>query len=456
MNNPLQQYIELYDSMAPAIDAHAPHVLNARRTGAAGFLRESRLPRRGDEGYVYSSPEEMFAPDLGVNINRVPFRGDLAAALRTDVPLVSAVPLLVTNDHIDPAQPIFDRLPEGLTVCPMSQAEDKCPGVLERYYARLARPEDDAAVALNTMLAQDGVLIHVARGRNIGRPIQIVNLLSATSPVLAVRRLLIVLEQDASLSLVSCDHTHPDCAPSTVSSVIEIDLAPGSRLEFCELEESTADSARSMHLNARVDAMARLELVPVTLSCGHSRNNYLVSLDGENASLNIAAMGICTGKRIADSSATVLHNAPRCTSQQTFRYVAEDRARAAFEGLIRVARGAHHTEASQSSRNVVTSDSARVHTAPQLEIYCDDVKCSHGAATGSLDPRAMFYMQTRGIPRQTARAMLLQAFMSDVLDAVRIESLRQGLRRLVERRLSHGAIDGEAEAAELCENCGAC
>ena len=148
MNNPLQQYIELYDSMAPAINAHAPHVLNARRTDAAGFLRHSRLPRRGDQGYVYSSPEEMFAPDLGVNINRVPFRGDLAAALRTDVPLVSAVPLLVTNDHIDPAQPIFDRLPEGLTVCPMSQAEDKCPGLLERYYARLARTEYDAAVAL--------------------------------------------------------------------------------------------------------------------------------------------------------------------------------------------------------------------------------------------------------------------------------------------------------------------
>lgn len=452
----LRQYLDLYDSAAPSIDARAPQALNARRTAAAGFLREERLPKAGDEGYVFSSPEKMFAPDLGVNINRVPFVGDAMAALRTDVPMVSAVPLVVTNDHVDPRQPVFSRLPKGLTVCPMSRAEELLPGVLERYYANIADPSASATVALNTLLAQDGILIHVSRGTHVSRPVQILNLLSSVNPLLAVRRLLIVMEQDTSLTLVSCDHTHPDCAPSTVSAVVEIDLAPDAHLDFCELEESRCDCSRMMDLVCRLDAMSSLEMVTATLSCGHTRNNYHVELNGEGASMRMHGLGIIDGTNIADSSATVLHNAPRCSSDQLFKYVAENEARAAFEGLIRVAHGAHHTEAYQANRNVLASEKARIHTAPQLEIYCDEVKCSHGAATGRLDEQALFYMQQRGIPVAEARAMLMQAFMADIIGAVRIEPLRKGLADLVERRLSHGLLSTSADADALCDTCGAC
>ncbi len=454
--NPIAQYIELYDTLGATLDAGSPHALNAMRSAAADKVRNSHLPRRGDEGYVYSSPEEMFAPDLGVNINRVPFVGDAQAALRSDVPTISAAPLIVTNDHIAHHQPIFDRLPEGLTVCPMNRADEILPGVLDRYYAQLAKVDDNATVALNTLLAQDGVLVYVAAGAHIARPIQILNLLSATQPVLALRRLLVVMEENSSLSLVSCDHTHPECAASTVSSVVELSLAQGAHLDFCELEESTADCSRCMNLYARLDAQARLDIVAATLCCGHTRNNYTVDLAGEAAEFHLAGLGICSQKHIADSSATVLHNAAHCKSDQIFKYVAEDAARAAFEGLIRVAEGAHHTEAYQSNRNVLASAEARIHTAPQLEIYCDDVKCSHGAATGRLDEQAMFYMRTRGIPESEARAMLMQAFMADVLAAVHIEPLRQGLSHLVERRLSHGLLSTSADGSALCENCRAC
>ncbi len=433
--NALSQYLDLYEAHAPEIDAGSTRIMNAARTTAAGFLRDTRLPRRGDKGYVYSSPDEMFAPDLGVNIRRVPFVGDAAAALRSDVPVVSAAPLVVTNDHIDLRQPIFGRLPEGLTICPMRLADQVLPGVMERYYGHIAG-DSDATTALNTLLAQDGVLVHVARGARIARPVQILNLLSATQPVLALRRMLIVLEQDSQLSLVVCDHTHHECAPSTVSAVIETDLAPGAHLDYCDLEESQKGCSRCMSFDARVDAAASLHVVASTLCCGHTRNNYRVELNGEGAELRMASLGIVGDGEICDASATVLHNAPHCQSDQLFKYVACDGARAAFEGLIRVAHGAHHTEAYQANRNVVTSENARVHTAPQLEIYCDDVRCSHGAATGRLDQQALFYMRTRGIPEQEARSMLMQAFMADVLNKIHIEPLRTGLNRLVAERLT--------------------
>ena len=151
----------------------------------------------------------------------------------------------------------------------------------------------------------------------------------------------------------------------------------------------------------------------------------------------------------AKVDADMTFNAPRCHSDQLFKYVAEGDSRCAFEGLIRVGAGAHHTEAYQNNRNMLASRGARMHTRPQLEIYCDDVRANHGAATGQLDNDALFYMQTRGIPREQARTMLMQAFMSDVIDSMSPAPLRERMRQLVSRRLGNPGDDGA-----LCATCG--
>ncbi|MDE6396570.1 MAG: SufD family Fe-S cluster assembly protein, partial [Muribaculaceae bacterium] len=173
------------------------------------------------------------------------------------------------------------------------------------------------------------------------------------------------------------------------------------------------------------------------------------SIDGQGATLTIEGMVIEDGDQIIDNSATVLHNVPECTSNQTFKYIVSDRGRGAFEGLIKVAHGAHKTEAYQNDRNLLASPTARMHSRPQLEIYCDDVKCSHGAATGQLDAQALFYMRSRGIDEPEARSMLMKAFMADVIDSIRLEPLRDRLRHLADMRLSG---DGDAR----CEGCNAC
>lgn len=450
-----RQYTDLYEGMRHTIDAHSPSALNAMRAEAAALLRHTPLPRRGDEGYRYSDIAGMLEADLGVNAGRVPFSTDVARAFKCDVPNISAAMCVITNDTVD-ARRGLELLPPGVTVCAMSQAPDVLPGVLERYYGRIS-PATDAPSALNTMLAQDGVLVHVARGVDCERPIQLVNLLAATVPMLVVRRVLVVLEDDARCTLLSCDHTLAQSTPSTLSETVEIDLAPGSELRYYDLEESNAVTSRIATVHARVDEGASLSMSPVILTCGSTRLNITVELNAAHARCRLYGLATTSARECADISSTVLHNAPRCTSDQLVKYVADGESRAAFEGLIRVDYGAHHTEAYQNNRNIVASPDARVHTQPQLEIYCDDVKCSHGAATGMLDARALFYMQSRGIPRDKARSMLMQAFMSDILDKISLEPLRDRLRHLVERRLStHDDTATTADGRALCERCGAC
>jgi Fe-S cluster assembly protein SufD len=447
MNNSLTQYIDLYQSNRDTVLANAPEVLNAQRDAALQTLQTTALPRKGDEGHAIIDLNGMFAADLGVNITRIPFSADVTAAFKCDVPNISTLLGVVANDTFHAGDGIAQRLPEGVTVCSLANAANSHPEVLARHYNKIA-PADASAVALNTLLAQDGVFVHVARNVKCAKTIQLVNLLGgATMPLLAIRRLLIVVEQGAECSLLVCDHSRASKVANVANQVVEIDLADGAKLEYFDLEESSAETSRYCSLNARLNANSNLVLNVSTLRCGTTRNDINVWLEGENANCRISGMSIADGKQIADNSASVYHNAPRCFSDQIFKYVVDDEAHGGFEGIIRVADGAHHTEAYQNNRNVLAAKSASMHTQPQLEIYCDDVKCSHGAATGQLDAKALFYMRSRGIPEAEARTMLMQAFMSDVIDTITLIPLRDRLRHLVERRLIGAHADcGECAA----------
>jgi Fe-S cluster assembly protein SufD len=447
MNNSLTQYIDLYESNREAVHGNAPEAMNECRSAALDTLRSTALPQKGDEGYAVTDLNEMFSADLGVNITRVPFSADVTAAFKCDVPNISTLLGVVANDIFHAGEGMTQRMPEGVTVCSFTEAAKTHSEVFNLYYNKIA-PAKASAVALNTLLAQDGVFVHVARNVKCSKTIQLVNLLGgATTPLLALRRILVVVEQGAECSVLVCDHSRTSNIANVTNQVVELNVAPGAKLEYFDLEESSAETSRYCSLNARLDANAQLVLNVSTLRCGTTRNDINVWLEGEGADCRISGMSIADGQQRADNSASVYHNAARCFSNQLFKYVVDEEARGGFEGIIRVADGAHHTEAYQNNRNVLAATTARMHTQPQLEIYCDDVKCSHGAATGQLDAKALFYMRSRGIPEVEARTMLMQAFMSDVIDTITLDPLRDRLRHLVERRLIGAHADcGECAA----------
>lgn len=433
--NSLDQYIELYLENRNAINRHSAGVLNGRRAEALEELTGKNLPRKGDEGYEHISIEDMFAPNRGVNINRVTIPADTSSAFRCELPNVSTLMGYVVNDSFVPSRGLEERLPEGLIFCSLCEAAKKYPNLLEDYYGGEA-VLTDSPTALNTLLAQDGVFVFVPKGMKVTKPLQILNILNAATPLLAVRRVLIVADDESSVQILSCDHSYPGAGECLSSLVTEIYVGKHAVVDYCEMEETSQKTARCARTYLRQEEGSDVTVNGMTLSCGNTRNDYDLNIAGQECRTMLSGMVIGSDHRQADNCSRLRHLAPHSDSRQLFKYVLDDYSTGAFEGNILVTPKAPYTQAYQSNKNILASSNARMYTRPQLEIYNDDVKCSHGATTGQLDNEALFYMRTRGIPEREARVMLMQAFMSDVVDTVRIDGLRERLRHLVEKRFA--------------------
>ncbi len=444
--NDLDQYIDLFSANRSTVEEHSPAALNALRDHALATLQQlGRLPEKGDEGYEKTSVNDMFAPDYGVNINRMPLPVDVAASFRCGVPNLSTLLGVVVNDRFVPTATLKGNLPEGVTVCSFSEAAEKMPDILQRYYGKVMNTPN-AHCALNTLLAQDGVLIHLAEGVRLDKAIQIVDIFKSSFPLMAVRRMLVVAEAGAKVAVLKCDHTQAGSEKCLASEVVEIHVGRNAEVEWYDIEESDASTSRMHNLCVCQQEGSQFTACASTLTNGTTRNEFDVKIEGDHTHTRLSGMAIGSDTQHIDNASNLRHLACHGHSDQLFKYVLDDNATAAFGGSIEVAHGARFVEAFQTNRNILASRGARMHTKPQLLIYNDDVKCSHGATTGQLDAKALFYMQTRGIPAAEARRMLMQAFMVDVVDTIALEPLRDRLRHLVDRRFA-----GERAG---CRECG--
>ncbi len=441
----LNQYIDLYRSVGERMDANSAPVLNALREDALKRLLESgRLPERSDEGFEKTSIEEMFAPDYGLNPDRLPIQADIASTFRCDVPNLSTLLALVVNDRFVPSATLLKNLPEGVTVSSLRDAALRNPALVGEYYGKIAGTASPG-VALNTLFCQDGVFIHVAPGVCVEKPIQLVNIFSARFPFMAPRRVLLVAGDGARVSVLKCDHSQSASTPYLSSEVVEIFAGAGAEVGWYDLEESTESTSRYCQMFVRQLAGSRVEACAATLSNGNTRNEFYIDVAGERCHTQLSGMAIGSGRQHVDNYSQLRHASEHGTSRQLFKYVLDGEATGAFEGCIEVCHGARFTEAYQTNRNILASAGARMHAKPQLLIYNDDVKCSHGATTGQLDNKALFYMRTRGIPMAEARKMLMQAFLVDVIDTIGLEQLRDRLRHMVDRRFAGEQVS--------CRNC---
>ena len=445
MSASLQQYLDLYADHCQLICEKSVEGFNRLRDEAYRNLKVTGLPKQGEENYEIIDIPEMLKPDYGLNIARIPIDVNIAEGFKCGLPHLSSSMFFLLNDRWAERRGARESLPEGIEIGPLSHYLNP-GGAAENYYGKVADLANPL-VALNTMLVQEGLYIRVKKDVKVERPVQLINLLENTMPLMAVRRLLIILEENASLKLLSCDHCSAGIDMASIL-VAEIIASRGSRLEYYDMEESSASVSRVMSLYSRQETGSEVVIENFTLHNGVTRNEYHCSLDSTDASLRLCGMGIEGGKSILDNYSHISHNAKDCHTDELFKYILEDESKGAFTGRIYVAPGASGTEAYQSNRNLVGSNRVRMHSKPQLEIYNDDVKCSHGSATGQLDAMQLFYMRQRGLSDAEARMLLKQAFMSDIIEGVSLIPLRDRLHSLVERRLS-----GEEVTCSECDLC---
>lgn len=442
--NALTQYIDLFNHNKSLVDSGSCDTMNRHRPEALEILENTSLPKKGSENYETIDLEEILSPDFGVNLARVNIDVNAPAAFQCGVPNMTKAMFFFRNDLYAEAKEARNNLPEGLWVGSLRNFCTEFPEMAGDYYARIADIRNPP-VALNTMLVQDGIVVWAKEGVKVEKPVQLVGILENGMPLMALRRLLIIAEKDAEIQVLVCDHTQTDNVQFLNLMVTEIFAGENASVDICEMEESTELTARLSSAYVRQDKSSRVNATGITLYNGVTRNEYHCGFTGSDALLKLSGMAIEDRRRKVDTFSVVEHTFPGCRTEELFKYVADDEAVATFSGLIRVQKGASKTEAYQNNRNIIGNEGARVYSKPTLEIYDDDVKCSHGSATGQLDERQIFYMRTRGIPEEQARFLLKQAFMADVIDSIPMHDFRMRLHALVEHRF--------AGAQRNCSSC---
>lgn len=442
-----QQYIELFSQYEALICRNSADALNVLRAKAFSDFERIGFPDRKQEKYKYTDVEKYFAPNFGLNLNRVKFPVNPYEVFKCDVPNMSTSLYFVVNDMFDKHDHPSALLPEGVIFGSLKDIAAQHPDLVKKYYGKLADTSKDGLVAFNTMFAQDGVLMYVPKGVVVEKPIQLVNILRADVDFMVNRRILIVLEEASQAKLLVCDHAMDDINFLS-TQVIEVFVEKGATLDLYELEETHNSSVRFSSLFMKQEAGSNVLLNGVTLHNGTTRNTTEVTLAGRGAEVNVCGIAIADKNEKVDNYTFIDHQVSDCTSNELFKYVLDDSATGAFAGKVLVREGAQRTISQQTNRNLCATREARMYTQPQLEIYADDVKCSHGATVGQLDENALFYMQQRGISLKEARLLLMFAFVNEVVDCIRMEALKDRLHLLVEKRFR-----GELNKCQGCAIC---
>ena len=463
-----QQYIELYQQAREMIFSHAPEAMNAVRDQAFEDFKAQGFPSKRVERYKYTDIQKLFEPDYGVNLSRLQIPVDPYETFRCDVPNLSTSLYFVVNDmfysgerrevrgeRIPLANP---QLPEGVIVGSLKDhlsLHSPLSTHLSKYYAKLAKTSEDAVTALNTMLAQDGLLVYVPKNVKVDRAIQVINILKATPqnaqrqvPDLMVnRRVLIILEENAEIKMLFCDHAADD-KNFLATQVIEAYVGDNASLDLYCLEETHYKNVRVSNVYIDQQANSRVNHNVITLHNGITRNKLDLTFSGEGAECACYGCVIADKEQHVDNNTLITHKVSHCTSNELYKYVLDDKSTGAFAGRVLVEHGAQKTTSQMTNQNLTATKEARMYTQPMLEIYADDVKCAHGSTVGQLNDAALFYMRQRGISLKEAKTLLQNAFINEVIDKMQLEPLRDRLHHLVEKRFR-----GELNKCEGCRLC---
>ena len=441
------QYIELYEQCRPLIREHSADVMNNARDIAFEDFKRLGIPSKKIERYKYTDIKKLFEPDYGLNLKRLDIPVNPYNAFRCDVPNLSTSLYFVVNDAFYAKNSPKAQLPEGVIIGSLKEVAENNPELVGMYYAKLAKTSDDGITALNTMLAQDGLLVYVPKNVRVERAVQVINILRSDVDLMVNRRVLIVVEKGAEIKLLFCDHAADD-RHFLATQVIEAFVEENASLDLYCMEETHEKNVRVSNLYIDQKSNSRVNHNIITLHNGVTRNRTDLSLSGEGAECVLNGCAIADKNQVVDNNTLIEHIAPHCDSKELYKYVLDGKAIGAFAGKVLVRQGAQKTTSEERNQNICATREARMYTQPMLEIYADDVKCSHGSTVGQLNDAAMFYMRQRGISEKEAKLLLEFAFVNEVIDTIKLEPLRDRLHHLVEKRFR-----GELSKCEGCKLC---
>ncbi len=418
-----------------------PAFVRALRERAMERFAELGFPSRREEAWRFTSVTRIAETAWELAPAQAEL-GDRSLVARWEIPDSDA--LVFVDGRFSARLSSVGDLPAGVTAGSLARALDARSDTVERHLGKLADLEHHPFAALATAFLADGVFIHVPRGVVLERPLHLVFVTTGgAAPRVSFPRNLLVFEPGSQASLVETWIGTGEGEALTVP-VTEIVVEDGAVVDHVRRQREPFGVTHMDGFWLRQGRSSTFSSHTFTLGGELVRNDVNASLEGEGSDCVLNGLYVIGGQQHVDTHMTVEHRAPHCSSHELFKGVLEDRARAVFNGLIHVHRDAQKTDAKQSNRNLILSDKALVNSNPQLLIYADDVKCTHGSTVGQLDDDAVFYLRSRGLSQEAAQSLLTYAFAADVIGRVKLDPVREELEATMFSRLPQGEVVRQA------------
>jgi len=423
--NTIEGYAAAFESIAD--DQRVPAAIRAWRRNAFGRFASLGFPTPKNEDWHYTSVASIADHEFGLLTAR---SGDVG---RDDLaPFMFGArdwhTLVFVNGIYAPELSDRGKLPAGVELTELSVAWSTSPDVADRL-GSVARHDTAAFTALNAAFAQDGAVVRIARGVEVEKPIHLLFVTDAAAARAMVHpRNLVVVERHAKATIIETYASATDSIYFT-NAVTEVTLGEGATLRHYKMQR---EAARAFHVGTIEVVQARdSHYVSFSLSTGAelSRTNVYTTLDGEGSGATLNGLYMLDGEQHCDQQTQVIHAQPNTFSRELYKGILDGRSHGVFNGKVYVRPIAQKTDGKQTNKSLLLSETAHVDTKPQLEIYADDVKCTHGSTVGQIDQSALFYLKSRGITNALARRLLTYAFAADVLETLEVDAVREGLER---------------------------
>jgi len=400
-----------------------------REQAMESFYKQG-IPNRKQEEYKYLNLEQMLKGEFALTINKT-LSKDQIEPLEI---LNNAYVIVIENGIFSEGLSKLKNLPNGLNICSLAKAAQTYSKVFEKHYTQYADINTDAFIALNTAMAKDGVFIHIEKNTVIEKPIHILHVSSTNQNSIIHPRNLIIAETNAQAKIIESFETIDSTANVFNNTLTEIVIDEHTIVDHYIIQ----DENKLGYLINTTQIIQKKQSVfsthTFTLSGSLVRNNLNIVLDDECIESHLYGLYLTNENQVVDNHTLVDHRKPKCNSNELYKGIIDGKSTATFNGKIFVRKDAQKTNAFQSNKNILLSDDGTINTKPQLEIYADDVKCSHGTSTGKLDEEKIFYLRARGLSEASAKKLLMHAFASEVVNTIKIEALRDYVENKISKR----------------------
>lgn len=445
-------YMPLESSLIKVFDEHQDDLFDAchpkvrqSREDAIEYLRKNGLPKRKDEKWKNSPFPKQYDDKYLIDVPSAPYDKNVNEIFHCEVHGFEAETYSLLNGwYYSKEEKQLQTLENGVVVGSMLKAQQQYPELFDKYYSTIANHQQDGFAAANTALFRDGIFIYVPDGVEVENTMQLIKMINREEPLMVNSRNLIILGKNSKLTFMHCDDSVNHFS-SFINTLTEVFVGENAFFDLYKLQNINDKTSLINNAFFHQERNSRLRVNVLSLNGGKIRNELHVDLKGEYAEADLNGVYLMDKKQHIDNQVYVNHAVPNCYSNELFKGVLDEEATGIFNGYIFVARDAQQTNAFQRNNNILMTPKAVIDTMPFLEIYADDVKCSHGATIGQLDDEAMFYLMQRGISKADARLLLMYAFLAEVTSKVSIEALRTTYEDMIKRRLR-----GELSICERC------